>query len=137
MAAAVDPNLVEDLATQRTTVYFILDDLISKGNLIASLRKSELEQLDNLLNAFDAKLNAFRMGTRPTTMADFAQPQEPWMAATGVPTEQPKAMGKMSSTSNWEDWTWESALDADQLLNVAEILEAGGLDAFDADFSFG
>ncbi len=49
LAPAIDSSLLESRRPWLHKSYMILDDMISRGNLIAQLRKSELEQLSNLL----------------------------------------------------------------------------------------
>lgn len=52
MAPTIDSSLLESRAPWLQKSYVILDDMISRGNLIARFRKSELEQLSGLLSQF-------------------------------------------------------------------------------------
>lgn len=49
MAQAIDHSLLESRRPWLDKSYFILDDMISWGNLIAQYRKTELEQLSALM----------------------------------------------------------------------------------------
>jgi hypothetical protein len=50
MAPIIDSSLLESLTPWLQKSYIILDDMISRGNIIASFRKSELERLGELLS---------------------------------------------------------------------------------------
>ena len=49
MAQAIDHNLLESRRPWLDKSYLILDDMISRGNLIAQYRKTELERLSALM----------------------------------------------------------------------------------------
>ncbi|KAL4863875.1 hypothetical protein BDV12DRAFT_206112 [Aspergillus spectabilis] len=49
MAPAIDSALLESRKPWLQKSYMILDDMVSRGNLIAQFRKSELEQMSDLL----------------------------------------------------------------------------------------
>jgi hypothetical protein len=49
MAQAIDHTLLESRRPWLDKSYLILDDMISRGNLIAQYRKTELEQLSALM----------------------------------------------------------------------------------------
>jgi hypothetical protein len=50
MAPVIDSRLLESPTPWLQKSYVILDDMISRGNIIASFRKSELERLGELLS---------------------------------------------------------------------------------------
>ncbi|KAL2800273.1 hypothetical protein BJX66DRAFT_183185 [Aspergillus keveii] len=50
MAPAIDSNLLDNRTPWLQKSCVILDDMITRGNLIARFRKAELEQLDSLLS---------------------------------------------------------------------------------------
>lgn len=50
LAPIIDSCLLESLTQWLRKSYIILDDMIARGNIIASFRKSELERLSELLN---------------------------------------------------------------------------------------
>ncbi|EAA57671.1 hypothetical protein AN6030.2 [Aspergillus nidulans FGSC A4] len=52
MAQAIDHNLLESRRPWLDKSYLILDDMISRGNLIAQYRKTELERLSALMYQF-------------------------------------------------------------------------------------
>ncbi|KAL3467055.1 hypothetical protein BJX64DRAFT_274107 [Aspergillus heterothallicus] len=56
MAPAIDSNLMDNQMPWLQKSCVVLDDMITRGNLIARFRKAELEQLDSLLSQlFDEK----------------------------------------------------------------------------------
>jgi hypothetical protein len=50
MAPIIDCSLLESLTPWLQKGYIVLEDMISRGNIIARFRKSELEQLSGLLS---------------------------------------------------------------------------------------
>ncbi|KAK6373764.1 hypothetical protein LTS17_008257 [Exophiala oligosperma] len=139
IASAVEPLLVENLSAELAKTYCILDDLIAKGNMIANRRKAELHQLEELLNAFNRRQLDPQLGAQSVENADLADPG----ASAGLHSEtiggaiaHPDHETPWMNNIPYDEWTWEAGLDAEQLMNVADLLEPDQMDAFSADFNF-
>lgn len=139
MASVVDPILVDNVTAELAKTYCILDDLIMKGNLIATRRKAELQQLEALLDAFKAREMDPQLGAQSSGTVNLAYPAVPanlHSGAGGDAIAQPDNDTSWMSNQPLEEWTWEAALDAEQLMNVADLLDVDQIDRFSADFNF-
>lgn len=126
MAAFVEPLLVENLPTDLQKTHRILDDMIVKGSLIACQRKAELEQLDNMLNTLKARYPGMLMQTKPlgdTSFVNKEMPVDCLQGPIGNAVVQLRGDGLGAVVQPFEEWTWEDALNSEQLMNVAGLLD--------------
>lgn len=99
-------------------IYSILDEMVSRGNLIAGLRKVELQQLDETLTRLH---NSSSIGliTAPDIVS---QSFEGGSSGGGVVRD----IGSSHSQMQFEplhDWNSEEGLSGDQLIAVADSLD--------------
>ena len=118
----VDPSLLRKNESWLQKTHLILDEMVSRGNLIAGLRKAELQQLEETLT---------RLHTVSTSLAtahgSVMQSYE------GDPTggEGMRDGGSSHSQIQFEplhDWNSEEGLSGDQLIAVADSLDFTNLD---------
>ena len=118
----VDPTLLRRNESWLEQTHLILDEMVSRGNLIAGLRKAELQQLGETL----AKLH--------NTSTSLITPQNSIMQSfEGDPMggEGVREMGSGPSQMQFEplqDWNSEEGLSGDQLIAVADSLDFTNLD---------
>ena len=122
----VDPSLLRRNESWLQQTHLILDEMVSRGNLIAGLRKAELQQLDETLTRLH------------TTSTSLITPQNSVMQGfEGDPMggEGVREMGAGPSQMQFEplqDWNSEEGLSGDQLIAVADSLDFTNLDWFSA-----
>lgn len=139
MASFVEFQLVDHLSDQLDKTYRILDDLTTRGNMIARLRKSELEQLEKMLNEFQARVLELPDATtnHPATGATLSEAPVNLPPAPTDPPAVPVSSNEFASMAGLQDdWSWEAALDSEQLMYVAGLLDSGQFDSFDPPFNF-
>ena len=115
----VDPSLLRKNESWLQNTNSILDEMVSRGNVIAGLRKAELQQLDETL-------------TRLHTSSVPAPAPIP-QSFEGGPTggEGVRDIGSSHSQMQFEplhDWNSEEGLSGDQLIAVADSLDFTNLD---------
>jgi hypothetical protein len=125
MAASVDPSLVKDPAPW----------LISRGNMVARLTKSELEQLKGNLTRLPSGGDGI---TAPVTRAANARSSlaAPEMSSQTIGNHLPVEPGpapyidpQTSSTDfSIDDFNWQDGLTAEQLMNFADSMDLSALD---------
>lgn len=126
MAAFVEPLLVEDLPADLEKTHRILDDMIIKGSLIACQRKAELEQLDTMLENLRMRGPSIFPQSKPledATPIDAAVNASSLQGAIDIPALQLGGDSLELTLQPFEEWTWEDALNSEQLRNVADLLD--------------
>ena len=120
----VDPSLLRRNESWLQQTHLILDEMVSRGNLIAGLRKAELQQLDETLTRLH------------TSSTNLITPQNSVIQSfEGGPMggEGVREMGSGPSQMQFEplqDWNSEEGLSGDQLIAVADSLDFTNLDWF-------
>lgn len=150
MAAFVDPQLIDDLPKTISDANSILDDLVSRGNLIARCRKDELQQLGSILDALKARacgglaLNTTRTASIaiPHDFDEHSEQQIDVPMQTDVPFDvsgevSADLAGQTMLAYPFDQWTWEDALDSAQLMNVADFLDGSSFDGLSSTFDVG
>ena len=122
----VDPSLLRKNESWLQKTHLILDEMVSRGNLVAGLRKAELQQLDETLTRLHTT-SASSSTTLVTTHDAVLQRFE------GDPTgaESVPDIGSSHSQMQFEplqDWNSEEGLSGDQLIAVADSLDFSHLD---------
>jgi proline utilization trans-activator len=129
----IDPSLLSDRLKWLDKSYGILDEMISRGNLIAGFRKSELQQLEDMLgrlpsrkvrsslgdgNSFHQPINHHQNQQQPTGVkgpmrtelqTETIVDQDMYLDAATIP----------------EVVTFPDALSTAQLIALADSIEAG------------
>ena len=121
MSTAIDATLLEGHEPWSEVAYGILDEMASRGNMIALYRKNELQKLAEVL----ARLPP----PKPAAATEQVQDDLNGFPASGHHLHPPKQMG----TSNldypaFDSTFWPDELTAEQLVLVADGLDLDGLD---------
>ncbi len=123
MSTAIDASLLEGHEPWSEAAYSILDEMASRGNMIAVFRKRELQKLASVLAHLP-----------PPTPRTQQQPEQDLHSSNGVPfiTNQmhaPKQTGMSNMDYGLFDTTlWPDDLNAEQLMLLADSLDLDGVD---------
>ena len=122
----VDPSLLRRNESWLQQTHLILDEMVSRGNLIAGLRKAELQQLDETLTRLHTASTSLITPQNSVIQSFEGDP----MGGEGV-----RGIGSGPSQRQFEplqDWNSEEGLSGDQLIAVADSLDFTNLDWFSA-----
>lgn len=124
ITATVDPSLIRKETDWLPVAYGVLEEMEGRGNLVASLRKSELEHLDKNLKSLSSAPIGNAVTNGPENQADLVPgaTENPTMAGTLVGGDGPSDIDTLC------DWNSEDALNGDQLMAVADSLDFSDLD---------
>ncbi|RMY13700.1 hypothetical protein D0867_07377 [Hortaea werneckii] len=124
ITATVDPSLIRKETDWLPVAYGVLEEMEGRGNLVASLRKSELEHLDkNLKSLPSAPIGSAVANESDNQLNLLNGPFEnPNMADTLVGGDGPSDIDTLC------DWNSEEALNGEQLMAVADSLDFSDLD---------
>ena len=118
----VDPSLLRKNESWLQKTHSILDEMVSRGNLVAGLRKAELQQLDDTLT---------RLHTTSTTSVSTHDAVSRRFEGEPAGAEGVQDVGSSRSQMRFEplqDWNSEEGLSGDQLIAVADSLDFSHLD---------
>ena len=118
----VDPWLLRRNEPWLQKTHSILDEMVSRGNLIAGLRKSELQQLDETLT---------RLHTTSRSSATTYDSTMQGSRVNSTERETFRDVGSDRSQTQFEplrDWNSEEGLSGDKLIAVADSLHFTDLD---------
>ena len=118
----VDPSLLRKNESWLQKTHLILDEMVSRGNLIAGLRKAELQQLDETLT---------RLHTSATDLVTAHDSVMQSFEGGPMREESVRDVGSSHSQMQFEplqDWNSEEGLSGDQLIAVADSLDFSNLD---------
>ena len=130
----VDPSLLRKNESWLQKTHSILDEMVSRGNLVAGLRKAELQQLDETLTRLHTTTSSTALVATTTHDAAVLQQQQRFEGDGGPPTggaESVQDVGSCHSQMRFEplqDWNSEEGLSGDQLIAVADSLDFSHLD---------
>ena len=118
----VDPSLLRrnELWLQKT--HSVLDEMVSRGNLVAGLRKAELQQLEETLT---------RLHTTSTSLVTGHDSILQHFEGDSAGAESAQDVGSSHSQMQFEplrEWNSEERLSGDQLMAVADSLDFTHLD---------
>ncbi|KAF2720209.1 hypothetical protein K431DRAFT_271272 [Polychaeton citri CBS 116435] len=116
---AVDPSLYKHDGTLLDSIHSVFDEMIAKGNLLASFRKAELRQLDLSLK----RLAAMAVDPGNATSEGFDSGYSGWDTLTHMGTQI-----SQGDTEPLQGWNCEGALSSEQLVAVADSLDFSCLD---------
>ena len=113
----VDPSLLgkDEAWLQKTNT--ILEEMVSRGNLVAELRKAELQQLGETLT---------RLHSRPTAPLHAQGPAEPVFEAYpggGYGARDAESTRSPTQFESLHDWNSEEGFNGDGLNAVADALD--------------
>lgn len=104
------------------TTHSILDEMVSRGNLVAGLHKTELQQLDETLT---------KLHTASTSLVTAHDSLIQGFGGDPMGGESVRDVGSSHSQMQFEplhDWNSEEGLSGDQLIAVADSLDFTNLD---------
>ena len=131
MAPAIDSTLLEQQDHWPQTTYSILDEMVSRGNLVAGFLKSELQQLRIILEKLPSPPHN-RLAAAEPPHYDSGRASTPHRSK--VRTENnlavPQAIDNQPLSKNMliGDFTWTDGLTTEQLLTVADSIDLNGLE---------
>ncbi|RMX78977.1 hypothetical protein D0869_08652 [Hortaea werneckii] len=124
ITATVDPSLIRKETDWLPVAYGVLEEMEGRGNLVASLRKSELEHLDKNLKSLPSAPIGSAVANEPETQTNLLNGpfENPNMADTLIGGDGPSDIDTLC------DWNSEEALNGEQLMAVADSLDFSDLD---------
>ncbi|OAP59708.1 hypothetical protein AYL99_07006 [Fonsecaea erecta] len=137
MAAAVDPSLVKDCSLWLLRSHAVFDEMISRGNQVAKLIKSELQQLESILNRLSAneENQPVTFGRRSSLRGFPPHDDRCPRTSTGQPSLGPLAPPPYTASSqpnnndiSMDELNWQDGITAEQLLNFADSMDLSALD---------
>jgi hypothetical protein len=129
----VDPSLLRDKGPWLETCFSILDEMISRGNLIAGFHKSELQQLDANL-----KLLPSSPRTDPPTHEPGQTSAPNAINSVNMNAADETMSGGDSIPMGFDylnEWNSDDGLSGEQLMALADSLDFGQLDWLGSDIS--
>ncbi len=139
-AQSVDSSLVKDHSPWTQRALTVLDEMISRGNLVAKLIKTELERLQDILNSLPPKAvvhagnvtrsshvrghdgqQSRRLGTRAASPALLPPPS--YLDSTQA----------MQNEFPLEELIWHDGFTAEELVNFADSMDLEALDWLSAE----
>ncbi|KAL1879532.1 hypothetical protein Plec18167_003989 [Paecilomyces lecythidis] len=121
LAPVIDTRLLETGSPWLQKSHSIIDDMISSGNLIAKFRKSELQQVEGVLNRLSSSW--------PTITTNIAVSRDSGAVNQSAPTlTQENTMqfaGNNFSGESQEEYAFNEGFTTAQILAVANSIESG------------
>jgi proline utilization trans-activator len=130
MSTAIDASLLEGHGPWSEVAYSILDEMASRGNMIAVFRKRELQKLASVLS----HLPPPKPGSQPEAERDHYGRENAQNASTGIPPNwNPLNASNQMGTTNldyqpFDGTLWPDELTAEQLMVIADSIGLDGLD---------
>ena len=132
LGPALDPQLLENRSLWLHKAYGVFDDMMASGNRVAEFRRSELQQLDELLKRVS--------GTQSETSSPPAEPQvvKPLPGTSETPQEPSFLMMATQGVANeilpspisgvLDEVNFETGLTAAQIMDMANSIETSDTD---------
>ncbi|KAI1610690.1 hypothetical protein EDD36DRAFT_489966 [Exophiala viscosa] len=146
MAARVDPSLSKDRLHWSQRSSEVLDEMISRGNLVAKLIKLELQQLEAILNrlppgAIPQRSTVPRSSGMPGYVAQNERQvqhlgQQPPPSIQPPPNPPPSYVASSQSLPedfSIEELNWQDGFTAEQLMDFADSMDMDALDWFSVE----
>ena len=123
MSSAIDASLLEGHEPWSEAAYSILDEMASRGNMIAVFRKRELQKLASVLTHLPPPTSRTRQQPEPDLQGSNRVTFNP------NKMHAPKQMGLSNMDYGLFDNTlWPDDLNAEQLMLLADSLDLDGVD---------
>ncbi len=138
MAATVDPSFVKNPDPWMQRSHAACDEMISRGNMVAKQIRSELKQLEGILNRFtpDDEVQPVNVGRRSSGRYALQMQKErqlslggslPHDASVPPPPYVPSLEPGLDDFS-MDDFNWQDGLSAEQIMSFAETMDLSALD---------
>lgn len=127
LANAVDASLLRDKSPWLQTCFDILDEMISRGNMIAAFHKSELQQLDEKLKMLPSTPRSVP-SVRPSTSDGLERTY-----SMGVTNESMESGSGAATGYDYllHEWNSDDGLSGEQLMALADSLDFGAIGQLD------
>ena len=126
LANAVDSSLLRDKGPWLQAAFALLDEMISRGNLIAGFHRSELQQLDE-----DLKL-------LPATPRSVQTAQSDGSVRNSSVAVNEQSEYRSNPSAGYDpllnEWNSDDALSGDQIMSLADALDFNALDLGQLDW---
>jgi proline utilization trans-activator len=119
MSTAIDTTLLEDHEPWSDVAHSILDEMISRGNMVAAFRKKELQKLADLL----AQLAPIQTTSRTS---EHNRPHD--LQGEAVLNANDPNESSNPTDGAFNDGAWPEDLTAEQLTMLADSLNLDGMD---------
>lgn len=129
MATAVEPSLVKDHSFWPQRTYALLDEMVARGNMVAELIKTELQQLEKILNRFPLSENdETATARRPSNLRRQSIPEENHGRLPNTLSPSPyMASHAMGNDLPMEEFSWQEGFMTEQLINIADSIDMDDL----------
>lgn len=132
LAPVIDTSLLDSYIPWADIAYSVLDEMVFYGNLAAGARKSDLQQLESILNQIPFSFSRRAINSTPHTTEPLSTDPNKDLpgddsAQSGI---QPGGSHILEINEFSEENLWENGFTADQLLMVANTLDLDGVDWF-------
>lgn len=137
MAATVDPSLIKELAPWLSRAFSVLDEMISRGNMVAKLTKIELQQLQDILKRLppngdgDSQQGRGAPANHRSSLAVPEQSSRQALATSSADKEPPPPYMTLQPAGDdfpMDEFTWQDGFTAEQLVNFADSMDLGAFD---------
>lgn len=128
LGPAIDPQCFECLNPSLDKVYAVFDEMIMAGNAIAKFRKSELQQLEDMLQQLTpwpsqaSQQTTVVDDTQQTQLLEDTSPHDTVTSSMGTDPSQIESYSS-SIPENMEDMAFDSGLTMAQLLDMANSID--------------
>ena len=138
MAATVDRSFVKDPDPWLQRTHAACDEMIGRGNMVAKQIRSELKQLEAILNRFTPTEEAqpMNIGRRSSARQAVQAEKERQLSLGGTmlheanvpPPPYVPSLEPGMDDFTMEDFNWQDGLSAEQLMSFAETMDLSALD---------
>ncbi|KAJ4264447.1 hypothetical protein NW762_005647 [Fusarium torreyae] len=132
MAPVIDYSLMRDSSPWVQRGYAVLDDMISRGNMVAVQVKSEIQQLEDVFNYLPVEEEGIsRNQQQSTSHGQFAEEDLAFQAPHTVLSPPMTHMGIspiIGDDLQLDEVFWQDGLTTEQLLNFANAMDISSLD---------
>ncbi|KAL9110783.1 MAG: hypothetical protein Q9227_004775 [Pyrenula ochraceoflavens] len=126
MSTAIDPSLLEDHDPWSDSMYALLDEMATRGNAVADIRKQELQQLKNTLSHLPSPdASAQRENNWTAFTPPVSKTSNPAHEVTGA---QSGILNAAMEGNLFDESVWQNELSAEQLMLLADNLDLDGMD---------
>ena len=139
-AQSVDSSLVKDHSPWTQRALTVLDEMISRGNLVAKLIKTELEQLQNILGSLPPKAVVHANTVARSSHTRGHDERQSRRFGTRAPSPAllppPSYMDSTQAMQNefpLDELNWHDGFTAEELVNFADSMDLEALDWLSAE----
>ncbi|KAH7191610.1 Zn(II)2Cys6 transcription factor [Fusarium oxysporum] len=134
MAPVIDMSLLKGSSPWLRRGYAVLDDMISRGNMVALQMKSELRQLEDVFNCLNVgELGSNKRHQHPAPYGQLSKQDQCLQASTGASSTSPPMTPMdisptLRNNLQLDESLWEDGFTTEQLINFANSIDINSLD---------